>query len=346
MNWEKMLTLYGYHCEGEVGRIITGGILNIPGKTLIDKLLYINNENDWVRKFTLHEPRGCAQQSVNLLLPAQSEDGDASFIVLQPDEAHALSGSNTICVATALLETGMLPMQEPERLVKLDTAIGRINALAKCSNGKVQSVQVDMCPSFAECLDVTINVPGIGSLTVDVGFGGCYFVMCDIRQLGIHIEPKFARELVEKGYAIKQAADSQIKVQHPEVSSMNHIEYVMFTDKLETEDNVYINGTIIYPGRVDRSPCGTGTSARMAVMHAKGLLKEGETIYTQSVIGGRFKDSITDVLTMADGRSAIIPRIEGRAWCYSLEHIGIEPTDPFKTGYTMSDTWGPSAQGL
>lgn len=336
------MTLYGIHCEGEVGRVITGGIVDVPGKTMVEKLRYVNEENDWVRLFTLQEPRGCAAQSVNLLLPPTVEGADAAFMVLQPDEAHALSGSNTMCVTTALLESGMVPMQEPATEVTLDTAAGLIKAHANCKDGKVTSVRAQMCPSFAAALDKEINVPGMGKITVDVAFGGCFFAMVDVNQVGLKIDPKYARDLVEKSIAIKKAADEQIKVQHPDEPSFNHIEYVMFIDQGD-EPNVYKNATIIHPGRVDRSPCGTGTCSRMAVMYAKGLLKEGDVIYTESIIGGRFKDQISGFTTLSDGTKAIIPSIEGRAWFYNMEQCGVEPTDPFQTGYTMSDTWGPLA---
>jgi len=337
-----MLTIYGVHSEGEVGRVIVGGVIDLPGKTMVEKLRYINEENDWVRRFTLQEPRGCAAQSVNLLLPPTRGGADAAFIVLQPDEAHALSGSNTMCVTTALLESGMVPMKEPVTEVTLDTAAGLIKAYASCKDGKVTSVRAEMCPSFAVALDREIEVPGLGKIVVDVAFGGCFFAMVDVNQVGLKIDSKYARELVEKSIPIKKAADEQIKVQHPDEPSFNHIEYVMFTDTTD-EPNVYQNGTIIYPGRVDRSPCGTGTCSRMAVMYAKGLLKEADTIYTQSIIGGRFKDKIAGYATLGDSTEAIIPSIEGRAWFYNIEQCGVEPTDPFQIGYTMSDTWGPLA---
>ncbi|MFZ5946093.1 MAG: proline racemase family protein [Bacillota bacterium] len=344
MNWNRVLTLYGVHCEGEVGRIITGGIVSIPGETMLDKLNYINNTDDWVRKFTLQEPRGSAQMSVNILLPPVSQGADAGFIVLQPDKAHALSGSNTMCVSTYLLETGVVRMEEPQTKLTLDTAVGQIQVLANCSHGKVTSTEVEMCPSFADGINKRIFVDQIGELKVDIGFGGCYFALCDVNQLGLKITTEFARELVEKGDLIKEAIDKQITVRHPEIPEFNHVEYVMFTDVCREEQNVFINGTIIYPGRVDRSPCGTGTSARMAIMHAKGLINEGDVVHMQSIIGGRFRAEITKVITMKDGRICIIPRLIGRCWIYAIEHLGFDPTDPFPLGYTLSDTWGPKAK--
>ncbi len=342
MKFERMLTIYGLHCEGEVGRVVVGGVIDIPGKTMIDKLNYINQKNDWLRKFTLYEPRGCAAQSVNIILPPISQDADAGFIVLQPDEAHALSGSNTVCVTTALLESGIVQMKEPITDVTLDTAAGIIKAKAFCKNGKVTSVKVEMCPSFTVAIDKEIDVPNIGKIKVDVGFGGCFYTMVDVKQIGLKIEPSFANQLVEKSIEIKKAADAQIKVSHPDEPSFNHIEYVMFIDNGD-ESMIFKNATIIHPGRVDRSPCGTGTSARSAIMYDKNIVKKGDIYYTQSIIGGKFKTCIEKFTTLSDGTKAVIPTIEGRAWFYNIEQSGIEPTDPFKTGYTMSDTWGPLA---
>lgn len=344
MKWKRMLSICGVHCEGEVGRVITGGVMDIPGKTMLEKMLYINTQNDWVKRFTLYEPRGSAQMSVNLLLPPTVPEADAGFIVLQPDAAHALSGSNTMCVTTALLETGILPMEEPLTKLTFETPAGLIPVIANCSDGKVESVTIDVSPSFTEYLDKTINVDGIGQIVVDVAFGGCYFVLCDVQQLGIEIDKKSSRKLVELGHIIKKAVDRQIRVQHPLVKEFNHVEYVMFTDKHGTDAHVYKNGTILPPGRVDRSPCGTGSSSRMAVMYAKGLLHKDETVFMESIIGGRFKGEIARTEKMDDGRIAIIPRLTGRCWIYSLEQLGVDPTDPFPNGYTMSDTWGPDVK--
>lgn len=339
MKWCKTMTVYGVHAEGEVGRVITGGIIDVPGKTMLDKMLYMNEKDDSIRRFVLYEPRGSAQMSANLLLPPTDPEADAGFIVMQPDGCHALSGSNTMCVTTALLETGMLPIQEPETTLTLETPAGLIPVVANCENGKVKSVTVDVVPSFAEHLDCPVIVDGLGTITVDIAFGGCYFAMVDVDQLSIDISPEQSRKMVELATRIKKAVKQQITVKHPEINSFNQIEYVMFTSQSNT-DNCYQNATIIHPGRVDRSPCGTGSAARLAVMYAKGLISEGEKVSMQSIIGSRFETKIAGITTVGD-RQAVIPRINGRAWIYAIEQIGVDPTDPYPLGYTMSDTWGP-----
>ena len=339
MKWCKAMTVYGVHAEGEVGRVITGGIIDVPGETMLDKMLYMNEKDDSIRRFVLYEPRGCAQMSANLLLPPTDPEADAGFIVMQPDGCHALSGSNTMCVTTALLETGMLPMLEPETTLCLETPAGLIPVVAACENGKVKSVAVDVVPSFAEHLDCPVIVDGLGTITVDIAFGGCYFAMVDVDQLSIDISPKQSRKMVELATRIKKAVKQKITVQHPEINSFNQIEYVMFTSQNNT-DTCYQNATIIHPGRVDRSPCGTGSAARLAVMYAKGLISEGEKVSMQSIIGSRFETKIVGITTVGD-HQAVIPRISGRAWIYAIEQMGVDPTDPYPLGYTMSDTWGP-----
>jgi proline racemase len=339
MKWCKTVTVYGVHAEGEVGRVITGGIINVPGKTMLDKMLYLNEKDDSIRRFVLYEPRGSAQMSANLLLSPTDPEADAGFIVMQPDGCHALSGSNTMCVATALLETGMLPMVEPETTLKLETPAGIIPVVATCENGKVKSVAVDVVPSFVEHLDYPVIVVGLGKITVDIAFGGCYFAMVDVDQLSIDLSPEKSRQLVELAIRIKKAVKRQITVEHPEIISFNQIEYIMYTSQ-NIQENCYQNATIIHPGRVDRSPCGTGSAARLAVMYAKGLVSEGEKVIMQSITGSRFETKIVGTTTVGN-HLAVIPRISGRAWIYAIEQMGVDPTDPYPFGYTMSDTWGP-----
>lgn len=340
MNWEKTLTLYGVHCEGEVGRVITGGVIGIPGDSMYEKMLYLNQKDDSLRRFTLFEPRGSAQMSVNVLLPPTTDEADAAFIVMQPDAAHPLSGSNTMCVTTALLETGMLPNQGRDTRLTLETPAGLIPVAADVDEGKVKSVTIDICPSFAERLDCKVEVEGLGEITVDVGFGGCFFALVDVNQIDLEIDPKRARDMVDYGHRIKQAVRKQIKVQHPILKEVNSIDYVMFTDRDSENSVIYKNGTIIHPGRVDRSPCGTGSSSRMAIMYARGELQVGEKVIMQSTIGGQFEAEIASTTTVGD-KVAIIPRLSGRCWIYSIEQQGAEASDPFPLGYTMSDTWGP-----
>jgi len=337
MKWSRTLNVVGAHAEGEVGRVITGGVLDIPGTTMLDKMNHIAHVDDSLVRFTLFEPRGCAQMSVNLLLPPTREDADAAFIPLQPDGPHAMSGSNAMCVVTVLLETGILPMNEPETTVRLDTAAGLVSARAQCHDGKCERVYLDFFPSFVEHLDHPLHVEGLGKLTVDVAFGGSYFVLVDAKKLGIEVTPHNARKLAEGLAApIKKAAQAQIKVSHPDLPGLNVIEYVLFCDG---DDRSIRNGNVIFPGRMDRSPCGTGTAARLSVLHARGALAVGEQIESRSIIDSMFTAEIIGTTRIGD-REAILPRISGRSWLYGQYQLACDPSDPFREGYTLCDTWG------
>ncbi len=337
MRWSRTLSMIEAHAEGEVGRVVTSGVVDIPGRTMLDKMTHINRVDDGLRRFCVFEPRGYAPMSTNILLPPTRDDADAGFIVMQGDKAHAMSGSNCMCVVTVLLESGMLPMREPETVVRLDMPAGLVVATAACHNGKCERVSLEVMPSFVEALDVDVEVPGIGTVIVDVAFGGIYYGLIDPRPLGLEIRPESARTLVDIGSRIHRALNAQASVQHPEQPDINGISYVMFVDK--KADGELLGATILPPGRIDRSPCGTGNSARLAVRHARGEVRVGDTSTARSIIDSRFEVTLKAETTVA-GRSAVIPQISGRAWIHGLHQIGIDPSDPYPQGYLLSDCWG------
>ena len=344
MRWSRVVTIVGAHAEGEVGRVITGGVLDVPGETMLDKMRYLNEEDDSIRRFTLFEPRGSAQMSVNLLLAPTRPDADAGFIVMQPDACHAMSGSNAMCVTTVLLETGILPMTEPTTTVVLDTPAGLVTARATCRDGKCERVSLDFVPSFVAHLDHPVEVAGLGTVTVDVAYGGCYLALVDAKALGFAITPDEARDMVDVGARIQQAANAQITVAHPEAPELDDISYAMFCGREEGGNGTLRSGTVIHPGRMDRSPCGTGTAARLATMHARGELRVGEAVTQLSIIGSRFDAEIVAETTVGN-RPAVIPRIAGRAWLYGQYQLAADPSDPYPLGYTLPDTWGPGMTG-
>ena len=344
MRWNRTVTVIGAHAEGEVGRVITGGVLDLPGATILEKMEHLQ-ANDDLRKFVNHEPRGCAQQTTNLLLPPCDPTADAAFIPLQADATHAMSGSNAMCVTTVLLETGILPMLEPETTVVLDTAAGLVKAVAACRDGRVERVSLDFFPAYVERLDAKLEVEGIGTVTADIAFGGVYYVLPSVDQFDFRIGPDVAQDMIALSHKIKTAAREQIKVQHPEIPQFNDIEFLMFTDHVDGAASVLSNATIMPPGRIDRSPCGTGSAARLAVLHAKGLAKLGDTLEMRSTINSRFQASII-AETAVGARSAIIPRISGRSWIFATMQLGPDPTDPYPLGYTLSDTWGTGIEHI
>ncbi|ENZ7197743.1 proline racemase family protein [Klebsiella variicola] len=337
MRWKKTLQLIDVHCEGEIGKVITSGVIDIPGATMLDKMNYINEVDDSLRRLVTLEPRGCLQMSVNLLLPPTIPDAHAGFIVMQADKAYPMSGSNCICVVTALLETGMITMQEPETTVILDTPAGLVTAKACCSDGRCVSVSLDMVPAFVEHLDHLFEIPGVGVIKADIAFGGVYYALIDVEQINMSIAPENARDLASYGVAFRQYINQQIQVQHPLLPQINEVSYVMFRQR--EGDNVWRTCTTLPPGRVDRSPCGTGSSANLSVLDARGELQVGEQLTSRSTINGEFKIELRGRTQVGD-KLAVLPRVTGRAWVYGIQQLGVDPDDPLSEGFMLSDTWG------
>ena len=338
MRWKKTLQVVDVHCEGEIGKVITSTTLDVPGATMLDKLVHINTVDDSLRRMVCLEPRGFAQMSVNLLLPPTRPDADAGFIVLQSDRAHPMSGSNAICVVTALLETGMLAMHEPETVVRLDTAAGLVTVTAACQDGKVTSAAIQTSPSFVQDLDLEIDTTDFGRIKMDVAYGGCFYGLIDVDQIGLTIAPQNAHSLMQAGVSMLNDLMAKVPVQHPERPQINQFSYVMFRDR---NGDTVKTCTVLKPGRIDRSPCGTGSSANLAAMHARGLVKTGDVLTSESIIGSRFRVEMLGETTVGT-RSAVLPQVTGRAWIYGFSQLGLDPTDPFPRGFALSDTWGPA----
>lgn len=333
-----MLDILMVHAQGETGNVILGGAPEIPGATILEKMNHINQLDDSLRRFVTSEPRAHAAMSVNLLLPPCRPDADAAFIVLQPDRAHPMSGSNCICVVTALLETGRVAMQEPETLVRLDTAAGLILARARCQDGRCLSVSLDNVPAFVHALDVPVQTPRWGTIAADIAFGGVFYAQIDAARIGLPITPENARDLAEAGMQIRALLADQVRVQHPEIASLNEIAYVMFREW--QADGSIVTCTTLSPGRVDRSPCGTGSSANLAVLQARGQLQLGDVRVSRSIIGGIFTAEAIGVTTVG-GRPAVLPRITGSGWVFGRQSLRIADDDPVSAGFALSDTWGP-----
>ncbi len=343
MMWNNSLDLLLVHCQGEVGKVLVGGAPDIPGATMLEKMNHINQVDDSLRRFVTFEPRANVAMTVNLLVPPCRPDADAGFIVLQPDRAHPMSGSNCICVVTALLETGRVPMVEPETVLRLDTAAGLITARARCENGRCLSVSLDNVPAFALEIGKDITTPRWGVIKADIAFGGVFYALVDVAQIGLTIAPTHARELAEAGIEIKALLADQVKVAHPDISGLTEVAYVMFRD--HDADGAVRTCTTLKPGRVDRSPCGTGSSANLAVLHAKGEVHLGDRRVSRSIIGGEFvAEAIGE--TMVGEFRAVLPRITGSAWIYGREELRVSADDTFKHGFALSDTWGPQVGEL
>jgi proline racemase len=230
-------------------------------------------------------------------------------------------------------------MREPETIVRLDTPAGLVVARAKCEDGRCLSVSLDNVAAFVEALDKTIETERWGRIKTDIAFGGIYYAIVDVHQLGIAIDPRNARELAQAGVELKEMIAHQVTVGHPELAGMDQIAYVMF--RSQEPDGAIRTCTTLAAGRVDRSPCGTGSSANLAVLHARGEVEVGDARTSRSIIGGTFMAEAIAETTVA-GRPAVVPRITGAAWIYGTEQLRLDDSDPFPAGFTLSDVWGPN----
>ncbi|MDT2004188.1 hypothetical protein FXW78_04415 [Rhodococcus opacus] len=340
MRWSRVVNVVKCHVGGEINNVVTGGIGDVPGATVFDKMKYFREHRDDLRQLLLHEPRGSVTQCVNFVVPATDPEAQMGYVIAESTEYPAMSGSNTMCVATALLETGMIPMVEPVTDIVLEAPAGLIRIRCTCENGKVTSVEFENQPAFAYEIGVPLELDGYGTLTVDVAWGGMAYVLADADRLGLKLQPDEARDICDLGQKLKTAAAEQIPAVHPTNPEFAGITQTEFVGPLSRTEGVLTarNAVVVSPGRLDRSPCGTGTSARLSVLKAKGLIEVGEKFVHESVIGSRFESRI-DRLTKVGTYDAVVPRVSGQAYITELSQVGLDPADPFPTGYTLSDTW-------
>ncbi len=341
MRSSKVIHVVSCHAEGEVGDVIVGGVSPPPGETLWQQSRWIAQDNS-LRNFVLNEPRGGVFRHVNLLVPAKNPAAQMGWIIMEPAHTPPMSGSNSMCVSTVLLETGILPMQEPATRLVLEAPGGLVEVLADCRDGKVQKVHVRNLPSFVDRRDANIDVEGLGSLRVDTAFGGDSFVMVEAADLGFSIDPSEAKELVEAGIKITAAANEQLGFRHPQNPHWRHLSFCQISGALQGEKGVYsIRSTVVIePGKLDRSPTGTGVSARMALLYDQGKMQAGDRLISRSIIGSCFEGCISDRTNMGE-KTAIIPIISGRAWITGTHQYLLDPADPWPEGYRVADTWPP-----
>ena len=337
MRARRSITVVGCHAGGEVGNVVVAGVDPPVGATVFEQMQSLRAD-DSLRRFLLREPRGSVATHANLIVPATRADCDAGYIIMEPTEYPAMSGSNTICVATVLLETGMVSMRDPETLLRLEAPAGVVEVRAQCRDGGVDSVELTNVPSFAAQLDVPLEVGGLGTLAVDIAFGGMWYAIADAAALGFAIEPQEARELARAGELIRLAARAQLSFVHPENPEIAGVSIVQIAEPWQGIGRVTRNAVVVAPGRLDRSATGTGLSARMAVLHARGLMRAGDAITHASAIGSTFDGRIVSETTVG-GLPAIVPAIRGSAFITGINELYVDDHDPYPEGYLLSDTW-------
>jgi proline racemase len=340
MRSTKTIHVISAHAEGEVGDVIVGGVLPPPGDTIWEQSRWIARDQT-LRNFVLNEPRGGVFRHVNLLVPPKHPEAQAAWIIMEPEDTPPMSGSNSICVATVLLDAGLVPMTEPETHLILEAPGGLVRVRAECRNGKAERIFVQNVPSFAARLDQTLEVEGIGTLAVDTAYGGDSFVIVDAAAMGFALSESEAHDIARLGVRITNAANAQLGFEHPENPDWRHISFCLFAGALSDGPQGLEAGAAvaIQPGKVDRSPTGTALCARMAVLHARGRMRTGDRLTARSVIGSTFGGRILGETTVG-GRPAIHPEISGRGWITGIHQHMLDPSDPWPEGYKLTDTWG------
>ncbi len=350
MHSQFLVTAHEAHAEGEPGRVIVAGGPDVPGASVFAKMEWIAARRDDLRRLMLREPRGYPGLCCNLIVPPSDPRADAGFIIMEQSEYPPMSGSNLICVTTVLLETGMVPMTEPVTQLTLEAPAGLLDVRATCAGGKVTEVKFRNVPAFAMHLDAPLPVPGLGEIRVDIAWGGMFFVLAEAAPLGIELSSQNGREIVRVSEAIRHAAAERLPVTHPSNLAITGPTITNLWDA-PTDPGTHGKGAITLStgpfdparpqdasGILDRSPCGTGTCAKMAVLHARGLLASGEPYVNAGPLGTTFTGVIEETTTVGP-YPAIVPSLAGQAWIYGKTDYLLDPGDPFQNGFTIGDIW-------
>ncbi len=339
MRSSKVVHVVSAHAAGEVGDVIVGGVTPPPGDTIWEQSRWIAKDQT-LRNFMLNEPRGGVFRHVNLLVPPKHPEAKMGWIIMEPEDTPPMSGSNSICVATVLLESGLVEMQEPITEFAMEAPAGLVHVRALCKAGKAESISVQNVPAFVDQKNATLWVDGLGELTVDTAYGGDSFVVVKEKDIPIALVPENARELAKLGIQITNEANRQLGFTHPTNPDWKHISFCLFAGEIEeTAEGKRAKAVVaIQPGKLDRSPTGTALSARMALEYADGRMKVGDCLEVRSIIDSSFHGQIL-AESQVGARSGIVPQITGTAWITGTHQHMLDPTDPWPTGYRLSDTW-------
>jgi proline racemase len=351
MRFERMITAVDAHACGEPGRVIVGGVRDVPGATMFDKMTHLRDEGDALRRLMLREPRGYPAANCNLLLPPTEPEADAGFVIMEQTEYPPMSGTNTICVATVLIETGMVDATEPITRLILETPAGLVGVEARVAEGKVAEVTFRNVPAFAVHVDAAIEVPGLGRVPVDIAWGGMFYAIADAASMGLRLTPDEGRDIVRIGETIRLAAREQLPVVHPENPDIEGPTISLLSGPPSLPGAAAKNAVVVstgaagwdrphsLTGAIDRSPCGTGTCAKMAVLHARGTLGLNEAFVHEGILGTTFTGRLIEE-TSVGPYPAVVPTLSGRAWITGFAQYVLERDDPFPEGFIVGDIWG------
>ena len=345
-----MIHAVDVHGGGEPGRVIVGGVPHVPGDTMLAKAQYLEQHLDHIRKRMLNEPRGHPPLCCNVVLPPCHPDADIGFVIMEHVEYPGMSGSNTICTATAVLETGIVTMVEPVTTFTMEAPAGLIEIRAECCDGKVIAVTFRNVPAFTVALDRPVEVPTLGTVSVDVAYGGMFYAIADAGQFGLRLTADEGSDITRITEVVKAAAAEQIPVEHPDNPDFAGITIAQLSGPAHDPANTMRNAVTVSTGQLDwdrpstwtgvldRSPCGTGTSARMATLHDRGRLRIGDEFRHEGILGTVFVGRIVEETTIGP-YPAIVPTITGTGWITGFAQYVVDPTDPFPDGWTVGDIW-------
>ncbi|MFC7387467.1 proline racemase family protein [Sphaerisporangium rhizosphaerae] len=333
MRSKKIFHVVDSHTEGMPTRVVTGGVGVIPGASMAERREYFMANLDHVRKLLMYEPHGHAAMSGAILQPPTRPDADYGVLFIEVSGCLPMCGHGTIGVATVLVETGMVEVAEPVTTVRLDTPAGLVVASVRVEDGAATAVTIQNVPSFSVALDAVVKVPGIGEITYDLAYGGNFYAILPIESVGLPFERACGQRILDAGLAVSAAINEAAEPVHPLDSGIRGCHHVQFVAP-GSDARLSRHAMAIYPGWFDRSPCGTGTSARMAQLHARGELAVGEDFVNESFIGTRFTGRLVEETEVA-GLPAVVPAITGRAWVTGTAQHFLDPSDPFPEGFLL-----------
>ncbi len=321
------------HTEGMPTRVITGGLGPIPGSSMQERRLYFEEHLDHLRLLLMREPRGHGAMSGAFLQPATRPDADWGVLFVEVSGLLPMCGHGTIGVATVLVECGMVTVSEPETVIRLDTPAGLVEATVTVSDGRAERVRLRNVPAFVAALDASVEVGSLGAVTYDMAYGGNFYALIPAASVGLEPVPANAQELIDRGLAIISAINAAALPVHPVDTAIRGCKHVVFHAPGHDGADAR-NATAIHPGWLDRSPCGTGTSARMAALHARGELALGQEFVNESIIGSRFSGRLVEEVDLGSV-PAVVPEVSGRAWITGMSQYLLDPTDPFPAGFSL-----------
>jgi len=335
MRFSRMLTAVDSHTGGNAERVVIGGMPPIPGDTMLDKLKFVQRNWDHLRTFLCHEPRGHGNMYASFLTAPTVPEAQFGVLYLEPGGYATMCGHGTIAICTVLVEMGLVDVKEPLTEIVLDTPAGLVRAQVEVKNGTAIAVTIRNVPSFLFKSDVEVKVPGLGRVKVDIAYGGNFFAILPAESVGLVIHPENASQIMAVGTEIWRAVNEQVEILHPEKPEINCVNYTEFSTAATHPQATMKNAVVAPPLGIDRSPCGTGTSAKMAALWAKGKLALNEEFVHESIVGSLFYGRLVEETRVGSFRAAV-PTIKGSAWIMGLQQFVLAPDDPFPAGFLLA----------